>query len=407
MKRILFITPYNPFIVPLGAASKSVKYRIENLSSTYDVHLLTFSDRIGQYTHLTEDLDVSVHFVANPLYQKQKQPQTRWTRLFKTMFGRVEALDHFHSLSRALIPAIQTLTAQHCFDLIHVDDIIIAPAMNYCPQNMKIIFFFHNLMTLQYKNIYRSRTDLARKVIAFMEYLQIRKFEKNLLRQMKSAVVLTKIESETAHILSPDTNIYEIPLEINLNEYTPAPDLIDHQRITFTGTMSYEPNHEGASYFIKKIFPLIRKDFPNAKFFVVGMNPPKYLQDLGDDRIIITGEVNDMQEYINQSAVIVVPLLSGGGMRYKILEAFALSKAVVSTSVGAEGIEYTDNESILIADEPQHFAHQVCELLNDAQRAVKLGTNARQLMTDKYDSRIVQKQWNSLYAEILDRSGGN
>jgi glycosyltransferase involved in cell wall biosynthesis len=405
MKKILFITPYNPFIFPLGAASKSVKYRIANLSSMYEVHLLTFSTRIEQYKHFTEYLDLSVHLVSNPLYQKQ--PQTRWTRLFKKMFGRVEALDHFHSLSTALMPAIQTLTAQHRFDLIHVDDIIIAPVMNYCPQNVKKVFFFHNLMTLQYKNIYRSRTDLVKKVIAFVEYLQIRKFEKNLLLQMESAVVLTKIESETARILSPDTNIYEIPLEINLNEYIPAHDLIDDQRITFTGTMSYEPNHEGASYFIKKILPLIRRDFPNARFFAVGMNPPKYLQDLGDDRIIITGEVINMQEYINKSSVIVVPLLSGGGMRYKILEAFTLSKAVVSTSVGAEGIEYTENENIIIADNPQHFAHKVCELLSDVQRAVNLGTNARQLITDKYDSRIVQKQWNSLYAEILARSGGN
>jgi polysaccharide biosynthesis protein PslH len=405
MKKILFITPYNPFIVPLGAASKSVKYRIENLSCTYEVQLLTFSDRIGQRYHPPEDLNALVHFVANPLYQNQEQ--TRWARLFKTMSGRVQALDHFHSLSTALMPAIQTLTAQHRFDLIHVDDIIIASAMNYCPRNVKKVFFFHNLMTLQYKNIYRSRTDLVKKVIAFVEYLQIRKFEKNLLLQMESAVVLTKIESETARILSPDTNIYEIPLEINLNEYIPASDLIDDQCITFTGTMSYEPNHEGATYFIKKIFPLIKRDFPNALLFVVGMNPPKYLQDLGDDRIIITGEVKDMQEYINKSTVVVVPLLSGGGMRYKILEAFALSKAVVSTSVGAEGIEYTDHENILIADDPQQFAHQVCELLSDAQRAVKLGTNARQLITDKYDCRIVQKQWNSLYAEILDRSGGN
>lgn len=405
MKKILFITPYNPFILPLGASSKSVKYRLANLSSTYEVHLITFSNRVEDYNYINEDLDVSAHFVSNPLYQKQ--PQTRWARLFKTMFGRVEALENFHMLSTALMPVVQTLTSQHHFDLIHIDDIIIAPVMNYCPQNVKIVCFFHNFMTLQYKNIYRSRADFVKKVIAFVEYLQIRKFEKTMLLQMENAVVLTKIENETARILSPDTNIYEIPLEINVNEYIPAPDLIDRQRITFTGTMSYEPNHEGASYFIKKIFPLIKRAFPNARFFVVGMNPPKYLQDMGHDRIIITGEVKNMQEYINKSAVIVVPLLSGGGMRYKILEAFALSKAVVSTSVGAEGIEYTDNENILIADNPQHFANKLCELLSDAQRAVKLGTNARQLITDKYDSRIVQKQWNNVYAEIIGRSGGN
>lgn len=399
MKKILFITPYNPFILPLGAASKSVKYRIANLSSTYEVHLLTFSNRIEQYNHLTEDLDVSVHFVSNPLYQKQ--PQTRWARLFKTMFGRVEALENFHMLSTALMPVVQTLTSQHHFDLIHIDDIIIAPVMNHCPQNVKIVCFFHNLMTLQYKNIYRSRADFIKKVIAFVEYLQIRKFEKTMLLQMENAVVLTKIENEVARILSPDTNIYEIPLEINVNEYIPAPDLIDHQRITFMGTMSYEPNHEGASYFIKKIFPLIKKDFPNARFFVVGMKPPKYLQDLGDGQIIITGEVANMQEYINKSAVIVVPLLSGGGMRFKILEGFASGKAVVSTSAGAEGIEYQDQENILIADEPAHFARQVCGLLADPSRREKLGSNARRLAETTYASGVVQQQWLRLYSHIL------
>jgi glycosyltransferase involved in cell wall biosynthesis len=137
--------------------------------------------------------------------------------------------------------------------------------------------------------------------------------------------------------------------------------------------MSYEPNHEGALHFIKEILPGIRSRFDDAKFFVVGKSPREELLRFHDGQVVITGEVESIQDYLKRSGMVVAPILSGGGMRMKILEAFALSKAVVSTSLGAEGIEYTDGENILIADTAGAFADRVCSLLENPGECARLG----------------------------------
>lgn len=399
MKKILFVTPYNPFVSPLGAASKSVRYRIEHLSEVAEVHLFTFASNKDQVipNHFAE----KTHLVAHPVLHSGGR--SRLIRFSKTILGKVDALANIEILSEALGKEVQRVTSNTRFDLIHIDDIIIAPVMKYCPENVKKILFFHNLMTLQYRNIFRSRKQLFKKIISYIEYLHIRKYEKRLLLKMEYAVVLTKREQETAKILSPKSKFYQIPLEINLDQYAPVPESFESNRITFTGTMSYEPNHEGALSFVKDIFPLIKKDYPKAQFCVVGMNPPQDLLALDDGTVIVTGEVPNIQHYINQAQVVVVPLLSGGGMRFKILEAFALGKAVVSTSVGAEGIEYQDHQNIIIADDPAHFARQVCGLLADPCRREELGSNARRLVETTYASGVVQRQWFRLYSDILEQ----
>jgi glycosyltransferase involved in cell wall biosynthesis len=400
MKKILFVTPYNPFVSPLGASSKSVRYRIGHLSEVAEFHLLTFDSSKNQVipNHFIE----KSHLVPHPVLHSGSS--SRLIRLGNILLGKIEAFENIAVLSSALGKAIRQLTANTHFDLIHIDDVIIAPVMTFCPPDVKRLFFFHNLMTLQYRNIFLSKKGLLKKIISFIEYLHIRHYEMKLLRKMDCAVVLTKIEQERAQSLSPKSKIYQIPLEINLEEYIPASDPVDHSRITFTGTMSYEPNHECAEYFIKSIFPLIQRRIPQTHFFVVGMSPPEHLLKLSDDKITVTGEVKNIQQYINQSAVMAVPLLSGGGMRFKILEACALGKAVVSTSVGAEGIDYTNNKNIIIADTPEDFARQVCDLLDNPQKATELGLNARRLIESTYDTGIVKQQWKDFYTDILGES---
>lgn len=400
MKKILFVTPYNPFVSPLGASSRSVRYRIGHLSEVAEVHLLTFASSKDQV--IPDHFIGKTHFAAHPVLHSGVR--SRLIRLGNILMGKIGTFENIAVLSSALGKAIRQLTSNNRFDLIHIDDVIIAPVMNYCPPDVKRLFFFHNLMTLQYRNIFLSKKGLLKKIILFVEYLHIRHYEKKLLWKMDCAVVLTKIEQESAQSLSLKSKIYQIPLEINLGEYIPASEPIDPSRITFTGTMSYEPNHEGAEYFIKSIFPLIQRSIPQAHFFVVGMSPPEHLLKLCNDKIAVTGEVKNIQQYINQSAVMAVPLLSGGGMRFKILEACALGKAVVSTSVGAEGIDYTNNKNMIIANTPEDFARQVCDLLDNPQKARELGLNARRLIESTYDTGIVKQQWKDVYTDVLGES---
>ena len=304
------------------------------------------------------------------------------------------------NLAAALGVKAVSLMDMNTYDLIHIDDVIIHGAADYCPHSQRKIFFFHNLMTLQYRNFYRSRRAVLKKLMAFVEYLHIKSHERKALSSMETIVVLTAQEEKTVRILSPQTTVFRIPLEVDLNLYRPDPGAAKPYHLLFTGTMSYEPNREGAVYFIEKIFPLIRDACPQTRLFIVGMNPPKDLLALANDKVIITGAVPSIIPYLKEAAVVVVPLLTGGGMRFKILEAFAMAKAVVSSSVGAEGIEWERELNIAIADEPVAFADAVIGLLHNPQRAQDLGREARILIERVYATEVVKRQWQDLYRSL-------
>jgi len=397
MKRILFVTPYNPFNVPRGAASQSVFYRLSHLSPIAEVHVVTFATSASPPAEGRIFPNISAHLVPHPPYGEDNP--SFGARIRRLLSGRLALFSRMDVLSRALGRKIEAVTADKTFDLIHIDDVIIAPVIAHCPKNIKKIFFFHNVLTNQYRNIYRGRRNPWAYLAAYLEYLHIRRYEKRILQDIETAVVLTAEEAALARGLNPRARIVEIPLEIDTQEYIPHPEKVVENRLVMTGTMSYDPNHEGAVYFIKKILPLIRLEVPAATFWAVGMNPRPELLALKGDGVVITGRVADIREEMNRAALIVVPLLAGGGMRFKILEAFALAKAVVSTPVGAEGISYTDGWDIIIARSDRDFAREVCGLLKNPDKALALGENARRLVLEGYDSAVVGSRWQKIYLE--------
>jgi polysaccharide biosynthesis protein PslH len=165
--------------------------------------------------------------------------------------------------------------------------------------------------------------------------------------------------------------------------------------------MSYPPNEEAVLYFASQILPIIRNKIPEIKFYIVGRNPGAPIKRLASDLIFVTGEVVNVQDYLSKSDVVVVPILTGAGMRIKILEAFAMGKAVVSTSVGAEGIAYTNNLDIVIGDTPADFAEKVCLLLENREMSDTLGSNARKLVEKEYDAGIVWQKWRAVYEHLI------
>jgi glycosyltransferase involved in cell wall biosynthesis len=148
--------------------------------------------------------------------------------------------------------------------------------------------------------------------------------------------------------------------------------------------MDWMPNEDGVAYFVEKILPVIRRDIPEAAFWAVGRRPPRRLQALASSGVVVTGAVEDIRPYLAKAALCVVPLRSGSGTRIKIFEAMAMGKAVVSTSMGAEGLPVRHGENIILADNPTDFARQVVDLLRDPLRRQRLGHAARQLVEENY-----------------------
>ena len=169
--------------------------------------------------------------------------------------------------------------------------------------------------------------------------------------------------------------------------------------------MDWFPNEDAVIYCVNEILPVIRLKCPNVRFLIVGQHPTENVRQLSNlPNIEVTGRVEDVKPYIAQSAVYIVPLRIGGGTRLKILEALAMEKAVVSTSIGAEGLELINNKEVIIENEPVKFAARVVELLENPDRCRELGMIGRSRVQSDYGWEAIGEKLRSVYTSLLEKS---
>jgi glycosyltransferase involved in cell wall biosynthesis len=162
--------------------------------------------------------------------------------------------------------------------------------------------------------------------------------------------------------------------------------------------MDFRPNVDAVLWFAREVLPLIQREMPQVSLKVVGRNPHPRLQGLQrSSNIILTGYVDDVRPYIGEAAVYVVPLRVGGGTRLKLLEAMSMAKAIVSTSLGCEGIPIRPDRELVIADEPESFARAVVRLMRYRERRAQLGISARELAVSEHDWRHITPLLERVY----------
>ncbi len=243
----------------------------------------------------------------------------------------------------------------------------------------------------------------ARRLFNMIEF---RKFRGEEIANWKSATCCIATSANDAAAVAAHTRnkVPVIPNGVDLDFFRPALD--SHPApgsIAFVGAMRYRPNAEAAIFFVEEIFPLVRRAIPEAQFAIVGADPPSNVRALEDvPGVTVTGTVSDVRPWLHSAQLVVAPLLSGGGTRIKILEAFAAGRPVVATTVGAEGIDAKDRRHLVIADDPERFAASVVELANDAQLRSRLAENALALVRDRYQWSTIASELNQLHTELLE-----
>lgn len=200
-----------------------------------------------------------------------------------------------------------------------------------------------------------------------------------------------------------DLPISVIPIAVDTQQLKPVENLAGSTTIVTLGTLHYPPNADGIRWFFQQVFPLVQQRVPSAHLIIIGKNPPQDFLQFAErcpDSVTVTGYVPDLEPYLAQSALMVVPVRAGGGMRVRILEAFARGMPVVTTTVGLEGIEAQPESEVLLADDPEAFAASVVRLLEDPQLRQCLSTNGRRLAEKRYDWQVVLKEMDRVYLEI-------
>ncbi|MFQ6098857.1 MAG: glycosyltransferase family 4 protein [Armatimonadota bacterium] len=225
-----------------------------------------------------------------------------------------------------------------------------------------------------------------RRLYALLEARRLRAYEAAVCRSFDLVIVVSEADGRYLRALDPRLDrIAVVPIGVDVEYFTPSPRPQRASVVLFEGTMHWPPNVDAVKFFCREVLPLVRRQAPDVEFRIAGAKPAREVRRLGrENGVTVTGFVEDMRAEVRDAAVCVVPLRAGAGMRVKILNELAMGRPVVSTTLGAEGIDVAHEENILLADEPQTFAECVLRLLRDEPLWHKLTASGRRLVEERY-----------------------
>jgi glycosyltransferase involved in cell wall biosynthesis len=279
-------------------------------------------------------------------------------------------------------------------DLIICD--FLTPAINVFPAGQKpkipLLLFQHNVESLIWKRLYEKADGVAKRFYLKNQWRRMERFEREACANFDGVV---GVSPEDCELMRKDFRLAnvlgDVPTGVDCEAYAASKAPRPPHSLVFLGSMDWMPNIDAVEFFTSEIWAIVKQKFPKATLTIVGRNPPAKVKEL-ERRIPgvrVTGTVDDVKPFINEAAVMIVPLRVGGGTRIKIFEGMATGIPVVSTPIGAEGLPVTHGQNILLADSPLDFAAQIAALFEKPEQAVRIGAAGRALVQAKFSWETV------------------
>ncbi len=288
------------------------------------------------------------------------------------------------------------------FDIIQIETLYMTPYLETIREHSKAKVFLraHNIEHMIWQRITESTGNPLKK--AYLQHLTktLRKYELNSLGKYDGVIPISHVDTAFFRKVT-DTPVKTVsfgvdPDKLNMDEQGEPEHALFH-----IGSMNWMPNIEGIQWFLQEVWPMISEALPDVKLYLAGREMPEWAWQLNLKNVEVVGEVPDAYEFMKSKTISIAPLFSGSGIRIKIIESMALGRAVISTTIGAEGINYTNNENILIADDKQSFFEAVKVLYEDKQKAKETGRKARQLILDQHNNNLLVSKMVEFYREVI------
>lgn len=323
--------------------------------------------------------------------------------LYNFLSGRSYHVTRFHT--KAFEQKIIEVLRKESFDIIQLEMLQMATYLDILRKYSKapVVLRAHNIEHKIWQRIAENCTNPFKRFYLNHLYQSLRRFEIGILNKMDGIIAITPVDARNLDRLSHSTNIISVPFGINLESLTANPVQPEDASLFHIGTMNWYPNEEGIRWMIDEVWPVVTKKLPGIEMHLAGRYMPEWLQKLSVPRITVDGEVSDVWEYMQQFSIMVVPLFSGSGIRIKIVEAMAAGKAIITTAIGAEGINYENGQHLLIAKDPKSFVDAIVRLYNDKALRDSLGKNARMLIAKEHDNNKLMLKLTAFYIELLKK----
>jgi glycosyltransferase involved in cell wall biosynthesis len=386
--RILVLAAYLPALGAHGGANR-MYYNLRILASRHRVTLISFIESEGEREQLRQLEDFGVE--AKAVLRRAERTGDLWMP---------KPREHWEFASRELHALVCQTLAEHPFDVVQAEFLQMA---QHVPKELPLLKVL-NEQEITYDNLYLNYKQEAgwwRKAQRLYEWLVQLNYEVRVCRQFDRIACMTDEDrTSLSRFVSPE-RLRTVPIGVD-SEYFDPQSIEGHDddvlRMLFVGNYRHTPNRDAVHFFVKRILPSIHQEVPNAQFWVVGGNAQMLDQKLlqASNSVQVAGYVNDVRSAYGKSAVFVAPILTGTGMRVKLLEALSMGMAVAATPLAAQGFHCEAGDALLVADTPERFVAATVRLLKDLKLRKTLGKNARRMIQEKYDWKVIARQFLDL-----------
>ncbi len=395
--KILWFSHFIPY-PPRGGSRQRSFNLLAQAARAHRVSLIAFNlesdppDRLEQYRAALGEICESVTFWALPV--RWRSPRW-WLGLAASTLSPV-AYTCSSFWSHRLRQAFEDELQQNRYDLVHFDSIDLALYASSAGHVPKVLNH-HNCESAMAKRRSRLEANPLKRAYLAQQARMLAKMESRVCHGFEINTVVSESDAELLRRNNLQCKITVVENGTDVDYFAPIPDLEEPNTIVFAGGLSWYPNVSGLRFFVQQVWPLLKALVPDVRFIVTGRMPVETVTQLcaSDAAITLVPDPEDIRPWIARGSAYVCPIIDGGGTRLKLLDAMAMGKATVSTSVGCEGLGVTDGRQLVIADRPDEFARASAHLLQDAELRLALAVSGRQFVENRYS-------WNSIGSRLRE-----
>lgn len=396
--RVLLLCPWLPW-PPHDGGRIRILETLRFLAARHAVTLLTHVTTAAEREQVAAIRDlcerVEVEFVNSAALPRMARVATGMLQGYPV----IQSIYYSPRLARHL----RALTTEDRFDVIQVEFSMIARyARAISPRcRAKRVLSTHNIETQRFEREVPLAPWGLRRLALMTNALLFPEWEQKSVRLFDGAIAVSEHDRDWLRRCLPGGRVALVPNGVDTTYFQPDPQAQVGSSLVFTGVMDYPPNVDAVVWFVEEIFPRLRERHPHLTFDIVGAKPAARVLALqGREGVHVTGEVPDVRPFVRRAAAFVVPLRSGGGTRLKILQAMALGSPVISTRIGAEGLDVAHGETLLYADDAEQFLEQLTGLLGSPALRARLVRQGRDLVTSRYEWQRCLMAVDDLYREL-------
>jgi glycosyltransferase involved in cell wall biosynthesis len=394
--KILHISPRVPFPPSDGGAIGIYNIIYGLHAEGHEVHILSANtSKHYQEEHVLKDIAVQY----NVDIETEVKPWKAMLNLFSSMPYNIERF-----ISDKFSNRLEEILREHTFDIIQFEGTYVAwyidvvRAFSKCP----VVIRAHNIEYVIWERLVVNEKNILKRIYYKMLAERLKQFEAKFYKKFDAVAAITFEDIERFKSMGVQGKHRIIPAGV-INEKFKADTNIRKKPFTLfnISALDWIPNQEALFWFIEKVWPGVIEKMPHLELHIAGKGTPLNFFDLKAKHLFIHGYVDNASVFMQQYDLMLVPLLSGGGMRLKVIEGMSLGKCIISSSVGAEGIEYTNGKDIIICDKPEDWIKAIIDYFRDPEKFSMIEINSKKLIEDVYDNRKVTQQYLQLYKELI------